>query len=170
MIHIWRPWKLSSFQDLCPSPLSIYIQNSFILLTLDVQFQTTSPPTSSPNDKMITNQLKENTVQEWLLYIITCFLQVGFRFQYQLINLVWLSCDFFSFSWSFTICFSMALYFCVYSCPKIIHILQSTCFICTTRKRKQTMDQQLHRACNRTKSKLNTRPNPITFNFTTRSI
>ena len=31
--------------------------------------------------------------------------------------------------------------------------LQSTCFICTTWKRKQTMEQQPHRACERTKSK-----------------
>ena len=31
--------------------------------------------------------------------------------------------------------------------------LQSTCFICTTCKRKQTMEQQPHCACERTKSK-----------------
>ena len=49
---------------------------------------------------MITNQLKENIIQGRLFYVIRSFLQVGFRFQYQLINLVWLSIDFFSFSWS----------------------------------------------------------------------
>ena len=49
---------------------------------------------------MITNQLKENIIQGCLLYVIRSFLQVGFRFQYQLINLVWHSIDFFSFSWS----------------------------------------------------------------------
>ena len=44
--------------------------------------------------QMITNQLKENIIQEWLLYVTKSFLQVGFRFQYQLINLVWLSFGF----------------------------------------------------------------------------
>ena len=53
--------------------------------------------------QMITNQLKETTIQGWLLYVIRSFLQVGFRFQYQPINLVWLSFGFFSFSWSLTI-------------------------------------------------------------------
>ena len=46
------------------------------------------------------NQLKDNMIQGWLLYFIWSFLQVVFRFQYQLINFVWLSTDFFfSFSW-----------------------------------------------------------------------
>ena len=115
---------------------------------------------------MITNQFKGNIIQRWLSYVIRSFLQVGFRFQYQLINFVWLLFDFFSFSWSFNICFSVALYSCVCSCPKIsqnvfylhlftflVLILQSTCFICTTWKRKQTMEQQPHRACEQTKSK-----------------
>ena len=48
--------------------------------------------------QMITNQLKGNVILGWLLYVITSFLQVGFRFQYQLNNLVWLSVDFFPFS------------------------------------------------------------------------
>ena len=51
--------------------------------------------------------------------LIRPFLQVGFRFQYQLINLVWLSSDFFSPSWSLTICFFVALYYCMRSCPEI---------------------------------------------------
>ena len=92
MIHMWRPWKLSNFQD-PPPPLSIYFQNSSTPLALDVQFQT-KPPL-----QMITNQLKENIIQGWLLRVIRPFLQVGFRFQYQLINLIWLSLDFFSFRW-----------------------------------------------------------------------
>ena len=49
---------------------------------------------------MITNQLKEYIIQGWLLYVIRSFLQVGFRFQYQLINLLWIAVDFVSFSWS----------------------------------------------------------------------
>ena len=85
MIHIWRPWKLSNFQDPLP-PLSIYIQNSSISLTLDVEFQTNPPPL-----QMITNQLKDNIIRGWILYVIRSFLQVGFRFQSQLINLVCLS-------------------------------------------------------------------------------
>ena len=89
-----------------PSPLPINVQNSSIPLTMDVQFQRNPP-------LMITNQLKENIIQGWLLYVIESFLEVGFRFQYQLINLAWLSFDFFSFSWSLTICFFVALYFCV---------------------------------------------------------
>ena len=124
---------------------------------------------NAPPLQMITNQLKENIIQEWLLYVIRSFLQVGFRFQYELINLVWLSFDFFSFSWSLTIWFFMALYSRECSCPNIsqnafylwlfkllVLILQSTCFICTTWKCKQTMEQQPHRACERTKSKTKT--------------
>ena len=57
-------------------------------LTLDVQFQMNPP---SPHLQVITNQLKENIIQESLLYVIRSFLQVGFHFQYQLINPVWLS-------------------------------------------------------------------------------
>ena len=78
------------------SALSSYIQNSSTPLTLDVQFPTNPPPPL----QMITNQSKENIIQGWLLYVIRSSLQVGFCFQYQLINLVWLSIEFFSFSWS----------------------------------------------------------------------
>ena len=101
-----------------------------------------------PPLQMITIQLKENIIQGWLLYVISSFLQVGFRFQYQLINLLWLSFGFFSFSWSLTICFFVALYSCLCSCPKIsrnifylqlftflVLILQSTWFFFTTWKR-----------------------------------
>ena len=69
--------------------------------------------------QMITNQLKGNIIQGWLLYVIRSFLQVNFRIYYQLINFVWLSFDFFSFSRSLTICFHVALYSCVCGCPKI---------------------------------------------------
>ena len=87
---MWRPWKLSIFQD--PRlPLSSYILNSSNPLTLDIQFQTKSP--LSPNDNH-----SGNIILGWLLYVIRYFLQVGFRFQYQLISFVWLSIDFFSLS------------------------------------------------------------------------
>ena len=125
---------MSSFQD--PSlPLSSYVLNFYTHLTLDIQFQTNPPP--SPNGNQITNHWKENIIQGWLLYIIRSFLQVSFCFHYQLINLVWLSIDFFPFSWSqprpqswfiklkpllrplttlswsLTICFFVGLYSCV---------------------------------------------------------
>ena len=48
------------------------------------------------------------------MIIIRSFLLVGFLFQYQFINLVWLSFDFF---WSLTICFFVVLCSCVCSCP-----------------------------------------------------
>ena len=42
-----------------PTPLSIYVQNSSTLLTLDVQFQRSPSPL-----QVITNQLKENLIQD----------------------------------------------------------------------------------------------------------
>ena len=77
------------------TPLSRYVQNYSIHLTLDVQFQT--DPLLL---QIITNQLKENIIQGWLLNVIRSFLQVDFCSQYQLCNLVWLSIDFHPFSWS----------------------------------------------------------------------
>ena len=61
--------------------------------------------TTLPLLQMITRQLKESIIQGWLLYVIRSFLQVGFPFQYQLINLVWLS-----FGWCLTTCFFVASY------------------------------------------------------------
>ena len=43
MIHIWRPWKMSNFQDL-PPPLVHLRPKFFNHFTLDVQFQTIPPP------------------------------------------------------------------------------------------------------------------------------
>ena len=50
MIHIWRIRKLYNFQD--PPLLSIYIRNSLIPLTLDVQFQTNPSPYSNDNQSI----------------------------------------------------------------------------------------------------------------------
>ena len=91
-IHIWRPWKLSNFQD-APPPCPA---TSKILLP---PWPWTSIFKWTPPLQMKTNQLNENIIQGWLLYVIGSFLQVGFRFHYQLINLVWFSIDFSSFSW-----------------------------------------------------------------------
>ena len=142
MIHMWRPQKLPIFQD-PPPPLSIYVQNSSTTLTWDIQFQMNPSPL-----QMITNQLKENIIQGWLLYVTRSLLQVGFPFRYQLINLVWLSFDYFSFSCILTLCFFVALYSCVYS-----------------GKRKRPMEQQPPRAC---QSKNKTKY--VTFELITRSI
>ena len=70
--------------------------------------------------QMITNQLKEKIIHGWLLYVIRTFPQVSFRFQYQPINLVWLSFDFFYLAEaSLLYLLFVALYSCVCSCPKI---------------------------------------------------
>ena len=45
-------------------------------------------------------QIKRKDNPRMTLYVIKSFLQVGFRFQYQLITLVWLPIDFFWFRWS----------------------------------------------------------------------
>ena len=70
----------------------------------------------SPNDSQ-SIKIKHNP--RMTIYVIRSFLQIGFCFQYQFINFVWLSFDFFSFNWSHTLCFFMALYSCVCSCPRI---------------------------------------------------
>ena len=92
-----------------PPPLSMYLQ-----------FQTNPAPLSlplplSPNDKQ---SIKRRHNPRITKYLARSFLQVGFCFQYQLINLVWLFFDFFSFNWSLTTSFFVALYslLCVQSC------------------------------------------------------
>ena len=60
------------------------------------------PPVSNESPlplQIITNQLKENVIQG-LLHVIRSFHQVGFCSQYQLINLVWLFIDSYTFNWS----------------------------------------------------------------------
>ena len=112
VILLWRQWKLSSLPS---SPLSIYVQSFSTPLT---NFIRTLPFSHNPL-QIITNQLKENIIQGWLFYVIRSFLQVGFRFHYQLIDFVWISFYFFSFSWSPTVSFFVALYSCVCSCSQI---------------------------------------------------
>ena len=99
-IHIWRPlsiggsWKLSDFQE-TPHP---HVRNSSIPWPWTSNFKQPPPPffpSPSPNNQSI----KRKHNPRWLLYVIRYFLQIGFHFQYQLIiNLVWLSIDFSSFS------------------------------------------------------------------------
>ena len=80
-----------------PSPLVPLVSLAYILPT---PFPWTSNLKRNPLPPSPKYQLKENSLQRWLLYVIRPFLQVGFCFQYQLINLVWVSIDFFCFSWS----------------------------------------------------------------------
>ena len=97
----------------CPS-------TSKILPPPSPQFQTNFLSPLSPNG----NQwIKRKYNPRMTIIFIRSFLQVGCRFQYQLIHLVWLSFDFFSFNWSFTSCFFVALYSFVSSYPKISWIL-----------------------------------------------
>ena len=63
MIHTWRPWTLSIFQD----PLPPFSSTSKILLHPRPWMSNFKwiPPL-----QVITNQQKENIIQEWLLYVI----------------------------------------------------------------------------------------------------
>ena len=63
---------------------------------------------NEPPLQIIINQLKENIIKGWLLYDVRSFLQVGFRFQFQLVNLVCLSfhldkASLSAFSWLYTL-------------------------------------------------------------------
>ena len=68
-----------------PTPL-VHLSPKFFHL-LDLELSILNEP---PRLQMITSQLKGNIIQGWLIYIIRFFLQVGFRFQYQLINLLFI--------------------------------------------------------------------------------
>ena len=57
--------KIVQFLRPPPPPLSICVQNSTTPLSLDVQFKLNPP---SPR-QVLTNQWKENTIQEWVLYV-----------------------------------------------------------------------------------------------------
>ena len=97
----WYTYEVHENCSVFKTPNPACLSASKILLRLDLVGLISDNELLSL--QMITNQLKESIIQGWLLYIIRTFLQVSFRFQYQSINLVWLSFDFFSFSWSLTI-------------------------------------------------------------------
>ena len=99
-----------------------------------------------PSRQMITNQVKENIIQGWLLFVLRSFFLAGFCFQYQLINFDWLYFDSISdFWWLYTLLCIVAQKYHKFFLLIVIHILvlilQSTCFIYTT-----------HHACEQTKS------------------
>ena len=104
-----------------PTPLVHLLPKFFHSVDLGRPISKKTPPSSL---QMVTNQLKENVNPRMTIYVIKFFLQFGLRFHYQLINIVWLSFDFFLFRWSLTICFFVALYSCV--CK---HIMKCLLFI-----------------------------------------
>ena len=118
MIYIWRPLKLSNFEDpYLPCSSTIYVQNSSIPLTMDVQFQTNPPPPIS--FQKITSQLKQNNPSKGDYYMLS---GPSFRsaFVVSINSLVLSSFPWtLSFSWNFFICFFMILYSDVCSCPEI---------------------------------------------------
>ena len=80
-----------------------------------------------PNDNQSIKR-KHNPRMTIVCCQVRSFLQVGFCFQYQLTDLVWLSINSFciylkqissKLNWTRTMYFFVALYSCVWSCPKI---------------------------------------------------
>ena len=139
IIHTWHPWKLTKFQDRpppCPSSSKILRPPwrwPFILSKFP-------PPSPNYNHSIKRKHNPRVNIRN------RTFLQAGFHFQNQLINLVWLSFDFLSFSWSLTICYFVALYSCVCSCKicSIIHIFSSlSCLIVFNKKKKVWMSKTL---------------------------
>ena len=159
MIDMCRPWKLSSFQDLSP-PSSIYVHNSSTPLTSDVQFQTNSLLQMITNPRMTIIYI----IQGWLLYMLSGpSFRTAFVFSINSLILYGFLLTFFhlaeasAFSWLYTLACAVVQKYHEMSFIIIIYIygthFESTYFICTTWKRKQTIEQQPHLACERTKSK-----------------
>ena len=67
-----------------PTPF-VHLRPKFFHL-LDLGRSISNEPPSLPPLQTISNQLKENIILGWLLYVVKSFFQVSFRFQYQLIN------------------------------------------------------------------------------------
>ena len=90
-------------------------------------FKQTSPRPFYPNDNKSIKR-KHNPRMTILCYQVppsARFRFASFRFQYQLINLVWLSFDFFLFSWSLTICLFVTLYSFLCSCLVVVHFFST---------------------------------------------
>ena len=92
-IHIWRPENCPIFKTTHLPPLAQLRPKFFHPLDLE------RPVSSKPLVPSSTNDKKHNPGIT-IVMLPGPFLQVGFCFQFQLINLVWLSIDFFPFSWS----------------------------------------------------------------------
>ena len=121
IIHIWRPWKWSNFQDPhppCPS-MSIILRPPWPW-TSNFKRTLSRPHPSSPNDNQSIKR-KHNPRMNIICYQV---IPSGrFSFSLSHINLIWLSFDFFSFNRSLTIWCFVALYSCVCNCQlrSIIH-------------------------------------------------
>ena len=171
MIHIWRPWKLSNFQDHL-TPLSIYVQITSTHLTLHVQFQT-KPPLSL---QMISNQLKENIISKDDYYMLSGpSFRSAFVFSINSLILSGFPLTYFhlaepslsGFSWLYTFVWAVArkilrnVFYLLLLFTFLVLILQSTCFICTTWKRKQTIENQPHRTYEQNQNKTKTKSGHI---------
>ena len=92
----WKEWHIYDAHEHCPIFKTSYPPCPFTSKILPPpwpwtsNFKRTPPPPLPPSLQMITDQLRENIIQGWLFYVIRSFFQVGFHFQYQLINLVFL--------------------------------------------------------------------------------
>ena len=79
-----------------------------------------------PSRQMITNQVKENIIQGWLLFVLRSFFLAGFCFQYQLINFDWLYFDSISdFWWLYTLLCIVAQKYHNFFLFIIIHIFST---------------------------------------------
>ena len=160
-MHIWHPWKLSNFQNrLPPCPSASKILPPFWPWTSN--FKRTSP---SPSDKQSIKGKRNPRLTNYYMLSVP-FLQVSLGIQYQLINLVWLSFEFLhlgeaslsAFLWLYNlVCAVIQKYHEMPFIYNYSHFCYTFCnqlfFIRRTWKRKQTMEQQPHRAWERTKSK-----------------
>ena len=84
-----------------PTPL-VYVRPKIFHSPNFVRLISNKPPSSNDNQSIKRKHI----------------IQVGFDFQYKLINIIWISFDFFLLS--LTTCFFVAWYSCVCSCPKNI--------------------------------------------------
>ena len=158
MIHIWRPWKLSNFQD--PSPRC---PSTSKILPHPWTWTSNFKRTPSPNENQSIKR-KHNPRMTIKCYQV---LPSG-RLSFSVFNLSNLSgfplasfnlaaASLFAFSWLYALVRAVVQ---KYHQMSFIHNYSQfsthfaiNLFICTTWKLKQTMKQQSHRACERTKSK-----------------
>ena len=155
MIHIWRPLKLSNFQGPHPS----FHQRPKFFHPLDFRRPISNNPASS-NDNLsvrrkhnprMTIMLPGPSFRSTFVFSINSLILSGFP----LTSFHLAEASLSAFSWLYTLVSSIVQKYheMLQLFTFLVLILQSTCFICTTWKRKQTMEQQPHRACERTKSK-----------------
>ena len=109
-------------QFLRPSTHFVHLRPKFFN-SFDLERPISSDFLPSPNDNQ---SIKRKHNPRMTIYVIRYSLHVGFRLQYQLVSLIWLSFDFFSFSWSLTISF-----FCGFTLLCVLLSSKSFLFIIT---------------------------------------